>query len=686
MDQVAADGPEAGRPEPDDFDRRQSALFDTVRRGRAVDDPDGDLWRVDWATDVDLDPRLIWQVRVGPVVASAWGEVDGRPQLATAVRADERPPADPKLRRHRLEVRDVRSGRVRTVECEVPVRLLAFAPDATEPLLVSGHDDDTVRIWALADLAHRRTIDVGGSPDSLAVLGSGPDTRLLVETGWGRLGLWDLTTGARLRLPHLPPVIGISPGALADGSAVVLLSDEGVLLWNPDDNQVRQLPVPAGLRPIRCATLWRSDGRELLTVRDEQDAHATIDLTTGQHELLTAHMYPVPDRLMQSRPGLGPRSNPTVTGPALAVSTRWNVHLWDARTMRPLGPPLAGPVARAAVEAVRREGCDLLLTSSEQDGVVALWDPAVPVDRKPGHRQRLAGVTVTEPDGVVVSVDEGGTLVARRAADGTLLTVPLATEVVVTRSLAAWTDNGRPHAATGSGSRHDPDPHLYRWDLAAGGPSGAPDRTDSDIVRWAVHRRLRTGDALVVHGYGDITFLNPPDGAVLAAIPVDTETGTTGFVVSTVDGHVTAALSSYDEPARLFDLDDPSPTSEIVPGTEDHPLLALLDGRLVTVHSEYTAEGATVLRTWDRTGRPAGPELDGPAAVTAVAGIRWPELYVARADRTLTLIDLSTGRPSARPLLLPGAAVCLAATADGGVVVGFGQDVALVRPPVREGD
>ncbi|WP_405008907.1 WD40 repeat domain-containing protein [Kitasatospora sp. NBC_01539] len=683
MDQVVAD---VGHAEPDDVDRRQSALLDAVRRGRAVGDPDGDLWRVDWATDIDLDLRLIWQVRVGRVVASAWGEVDGRPQLATAVRADERPPADPKLRRHRLEVRDVRSGRVRTVECEVPVRVLAFAPDATEPLLISSHDDHTVRIWALADLALRRTIDVGESPHALAVLGSGPDTRLLVSTAWSGLGLWDLATGARLRLPHLPPVIGLSPGALADGSAVVLLSDEGVLLWNPDDDQVRQLPVPAGLRPIKGATLWRSDGRELLTVRDEQDAHATIDLTTGQHELLTAHLYPVPDRLMQSRPGLGPQSNPTVTGPALAVSTRWNVHLWDARTMRPLGPPLAGSVARAAVEAVRWEGRDLLLTSSEQDGVVALWDPAASVDRKPGHGQRLADVTVTEPDGVVVSVDEGGTLVVRRAADGTLLAAPLATEVVVTRALAAWSDGGRPYAATGSGSPHDPDPLLYRWDLAAGGPSGAPARTDSSIVRWAVHRRLRTGDALVVYGDGDITLRNPADGAVLATIPVDAETGTTGFAVGAVDGRATVALTSYEEPARLFDLDDPSSAPEIVPGTEDHPVLALLDGRLVTVRSEDAAEGATALRAWDRTGRPAGPEIDGPAAVTAVAGLGWPELYVARADRTLTLIDLRTGEPSTRPLLLPGAAVCLAATADGGVAVGFGQDIALVRPPIREGD
>ena len=85
MDQVVAD---VGHAEPDDVDRRQSALLDAVRRGRAVGDPDGDLWRVDWATDADLDPRLIWQVRVGRVVATAWGEVDGRPQLATAVRAE----------------------------------------------------------------------------------------------------------------------------------------------------------------------------------------------------------------------------------------------------------------------------------------------------------------------------------------------------------------------------------------------------------------------------------------------------------------------------------------------------------------------------------------------------------------------------------------------------------------------
>ncbi|MFK0195837.1 hypothetical protein [Kitasatospora sp. NPDC090308] len=672
----------ADEPEPDDVDRRQSALLDAVRRGGPVDTPDADLWRVGWATGVDLDPRMVWQLRVGPVVATAWGEIDGRPLLATAVEIEERPPAEPKQRRHRLEVRDVLSGRVRTVDCEVPVRVLAFAPDASEPLLISGHTDGTVRTWALADLTHRRALDAGERPHTLAVLGRGSDTRLLVGTDWGGLGLWNLATSDRLRLPHLPPVSGINSGPLPDGSPVVLLADDGVLLWHPDGDGVHRLPVPDTLLPVQSATLSLSAGREVLTVLDQSHVCATIDLTTGRHQILTAHRNTFPDQLMQSELGWGADLHPTVTGSVLAVPVKWQVHLWNVHTAEPAGPPLTGPVARAATTAVRRQGRDLLLTSSEQDGVVALWDPSVPADSKPGHRQRLVAVTVAGPDGVVVSADEGGTLVARRAADGSLLAPPLATDVVGTGALASWTEDGRPHAATGAGSPHAPDLLLRRWDLASGSSVGTPIRTDSATVRWIAHRRLRVGNALVVHGYGDIALLGTADGAPLATISVDTRTNTTGFAVGTLDGRAIAALSSYDEPARLFDLDDPSSGSEILPGTEGHPVLAILDGRLVTVRSEDAADGATALRAWDRAGRPAGPEIDGRAAVTAVAGHGWPQLYVARTDHTLTVVDLSTGEPSTRPLLLPGPATCLAATSDG-VLVGFGQDLALVCPPVR---
>ncbi|MFD8482772.1 WD40 repeat domain-containing protein [Kitasatospora sp. NPDC059673] len=680
MEALFADGSEAENSGADDVDRRQSAYFDAVRRGETIGEPDADLWRVDWATGVDLDPRMVWHLRVGPVVATAWNVVDGRPVLATAVRIDEQPPADPKLQRHRLEVRDLLSGQVRTVECEVPVRVLAFAPDAAEPLLISGHEDDTVRTWALADLAHRQTLKIGETPSDLAVLGSGPDTHLLVSTGWGHLERWDVATGALLPLPPLPPVDTIGAGTLADGT-VVLPVERDVLLWNPSDNRVRQLQVPAGMLPIKGATVWRSAGREVLTLLDVRNVVITIDLATGQHVRLTAHEDTSPGGLTVTRDG-----NPTVSGSALAIPVKWQVHLWDAHTMRPLGPPLTGPVAQASTDAVCWKGRDLLLTSSERDGVVALWDLTVPVEREPGHRQGLAAVTVTEPDGVVVSADEGGTLVARRAADGSLLVSPVATDIKMPKALAAWTDGDRPHAATGYGRLNEHEPLLYRWDLAAAGPSGAPVRTNSSFIQWIVHQRLRTGDALIAHGFQDIAILNPSDGSLLASVPHRVGQLTTGFAVGKVGGRATAALSSYAKPARLINLDNPSSRPKILRGTEGHHVLALLDGRLVTVRSELlTHHRATALRAWDHTGRPAGPEIDGPTPVTAVAGLTWPELYVARADSTLTLVDLSTGKPSTPPLLLPAPATCLAAIADEGVVVGFGHDVALVRPPDRKG-
>ncbi|MFG2696908.1 WD40 repeat domain-containing protein [Kitasatospora sp. NPDC048407] len=727
MEQTTAASPYPG---PDEIDRRQAAHLDAVRRGdaEAAADLEGVLWRADWASGTDLDPRLVWQAHVGPVETAAWGETGDGPVLALAIALDEYPPVDAKLRRHRLEVRDVPTGRVRTVGCEVPVTLLAVAADAVEPLLISAHWDDTVRVWGLDDLALRWSADIGGSPWRMTVLGRGVDARLLMRTYWARDGLqqWELATGAPLDRAGLPVGSNLSTATRADGRQVALVTDDGVLCWDPQDGRTSRPPVPAGMSDIRGATLSLAGGRELLTVADESHVLGTVDVATGQPTagLLDAHVGYQGESLTNTHGRIGPHHNPTVVGSAVAVPTMWNVHLWDVETLRPLGPPITGPVALAETTAVRRDGRDLLLTSSKRDGVVALWDPTVPVHREPGHTQRLAALAVTAPDGTVVSADEGGTLLARRAADGTPLAPPLRTGVQVTRSLTAWAADGRAYAATGYGIHIFPNQRLYRWDLTAGRPLGEPVDTGTAVVHWIAHLRLRGGDAVATAGVyppadfdsrpeedteedevweNEIRFWHPDDGTLLARIvATDIESGITGFAVATLDGRPTAVVSSHaEEPIRLYNPDDPTAPPDSVPGTDGHPLLAVLDGRFVAVRSDQghvlgarvrnwrryphsaPAPDATVIRTWHRDGRPAGPAIEDAAPVTAFAARTWPEAYIARTDGTVSLTDLSTGRPLARPLRLPIPATTLATTPDGALAIGFGRDVALVRPPLR---
>lgn len=156
----------------------------------------------------------------------------------------------------------------------------------------------------------------------------------------------------------------------------------------------------------------------------------------------------------------------------VAVPTETRVRLWDVGGPRQL-PALTGPVARSTLRTVRWLDRQLLLTGSQTDETVALWDLNVPVEREQGHEERIADLDVVESDGAVVSVDVGGTIVCRDLADGRRLFAPLATDVEPTRALGAWSDGSRLIAAIGT----EPDmsgtvnyaagicPPGNRWDL-----------------------------------------------------------------------------------------------------------------------------------------------------------------------------------------------------------------------------
>jgi hypothetical protein len=77
-----------------------------------------------------------------------------------------------------------------------------------------------------------------------------------------------------------------------------------------------------------------------------------------------------------------------------------------------------------------------------------------------------------------------------------------------------------------------------------------------------------------------------------------------------------------------------------------------------------------------------GPDIRGTAEVTSAAVRSWLVAYLGRADGTVSLTDLGAGRDLCRPLLLPSRPTSMAVAAGGDLVVGFGSDIARVRPPV----
>src|SRR5262249_50657916 len=147
----------------------------------------GWLLLIDMATGKELGPLSGIRLAEGPLAFSP----DGRTLATTGGE-------------HVLHLWDVATGedRLATPEAHLgPVGAFAFLDGGKA--LIWGSDDRTVRLWDLATGRLTRTLSQDGWVRSLAVSADG--SLLAVASTypeWGRIHVWKLKTGERLR--HLP--------------------------------------------------------------------------------------------------------------------------------------------------------------------------------------------------------------------------------------------------------------------------------------------------------------------------------------------------------------------------------------------------------------------------------------------------------------------------------------------------
>lgn len=619
-------------------------------RGRATG-----AWQTVWASETDLDPRLVLKLHTGPMRAVAFAEIEQRPLAAVG------------LQQGGVRVGDLLSGELHELPCEEPVRSLAFARTTGDPLLLTGHREGKMRVWRLADGLPLRVVETGDHYVSeLHVV----ETRVITRDSACQVRCWSLPDGEPVEVPGTGHACAVD----VSGNTALLAGDDGMSLWDLETGRLSDLPVPPGLLRVRSVVL----GHDCATVMDEAHRIATLDVATGELKapFLEAHLNRHWDDLRDIFSIDTPHPPLAVVAGTLAVPAKWRVYLWDLTTSEQAAPTIAGPVAESMVRTVRWQGRDLLLTASAREGVVALWDLTEPVDRQPGHDQQISQVVTADPAGIVVSADEGGTILARDGSDGRLLAGPLATGVQNTRAVAAWLDGDRIIAAQGAGSRRWGDGRLRRWDLTTGEPYGPPFEAHTAFAHWIRHVALTDGEALVTFGpVGMLKLWRPHDGALIAEVQTPFPSLLTGLATAVVEGRPVAALSFKSQPLAVYTLDDLSAPPSVIPQAGDDVALCMTGPHIITVHA------SNVLRVWRGDGDQIGADIAGMAPITAAVARSWPAAYIGRADGTVALTDLETGEDLCPPMLLPTAPSTMAITAEGDLLVGFGSDVARLHPP-----
>lgn len=139
-------------------------------------------------------------------------------------------------------------------------------------------------------------------------------------------------------------------------------------------------------------------------------------------------------------------------------------------------------------------------------------------------------------------------------------------------------------------------------------------------------------------------------------------------------------VAGAEVPPEIYRLEDLAAPATPVPALDGRFVVAVDGDRLVG--GSY-AEGRDAWRTvwaFDLAGKRAGPAVTG-APITSVAIGAWPAVFIARADGTVSLVDLESGDPLCPALQLPAPARDMAVAGRRDLIVGTGTDVARFRPP-----
>ena len=531
-----------------------------------------------------------------------------------------------------------------------PVRAVAIGRARDREVIVSGSDDQTVRVWDAVTGA-----PVGGplaghdGPVRAVAIGRAGDHEVIVSGSDDQtVRVWDAVTGAPVGGPlagHEFWVRAVALGRAGDREVIVSGSADGtVRVWDAVTGAPVGAPLAGHRGPVTSVAIGRAGDRDVIVSGSADRTVRVWDAVTGAPVggPLAGHEFWV------ISVALGRAGDREVI---VSGSDDQTVRVWDAVTGAPVGAPLAGHEFYVNAVAIGRAGYRDVIVSGSADRTVRVWD-AVTGAPLAGHDGPVTSVAIGQARDrdVIVSGSDDKTVRVWDAVTGAPVGAPLAGHHDWVTSVAIGQAGDREVIVSGSD-----DQTVRVWDAVTGAPVGAPlAGHDGPVTSVAIGQ---AGDRdVIVSGSDDQTVRvwDAVTGAPVGAPLAGHHDSVTSVAIGQAGDRNVIVSGSDDQTVRVWDAVTGAPVGAPLAGHELW-VRAVAIGQAGDRNVIVSGSADQTVRVWDAvTGAPVGAPLaghHGPVTSVAIGQAGDREVIVSGSDDgTVRVWDAVTGAPVGAPL------------------------------------
>ncbi|MBD2629466.1 P-loop NTPase fold protein [Trichormus variabilis] len=500
------------------------------------------------------------------------------------------------------------------------VNSVAFSPDSS--MVVSGSDDNTVRLWD-AKIGEAIGQPLSGHTYHVSSVAFSPDGSMVVSGSFDKtLRLWNIKTGEAIGEPFSGHTNSVNSVAFSpDGKTFVSGSfDNTVRLWDIETGEAIGQPLPIQTNAV-TSVAFNPDG-SMVVIGTIDNTVQLWNIKTGKADKTFSYQTNAVNSVAFS-----PDGSMVVSG-----STDETVRLWDINTGTAIGQPFIGHTDSVNSVVFSPDGS--MVVSGSDDKTLRLWD----VETGEAIGQLFSGHT----DYVwSAAFSPDGSMVVSGSTDETVRLWDINTGTAIGQPFCVYTNS------------------FYSVAFSPDGSTLVSSSKDNTVQLWDVNTGEAMGQPFSGHTKPVLSVAFSPDGSTLVSGSADktlrlwdVETGEAigqpfsghkDFVHSVAfspDGNIVVS-GSWDKTLRLWDVNTGEAMGQPFSGHTYHIYSVAFspDGSMVVSGSKDNT-----MRLWDvNTGEAIGQPFSGhTSSVISVAFSPDGSTVVSGSDdKTVRLWDIS---------------------------------------------